>query len=232
MAEENKTGAATYSQGVNWLVGLSAAVVGAAFLHYADLVRFSTPTRIALLAVVLLFLSATYAGVNYAFWLFHIEEQRAHKERLLKTIRDLAATATEQDTSQNELNAVNGKLKNATPWVRRFHTLLLWSFSLGILISAGVIGYVLIVGVNPETEKKDTRTFGRFAVVQSAVHRVPHGREAHTFLLDQDTGSLWMMVCKQPNEVEFRRVPRVGAGGRDEDATAPSTVPLKASRSE
>jgi hypothetical protein len=56
-----------------------------------------------------------------------------------------------------------------------------------------------------------------FVVVQSAIHQTAHGREAHTFLLDQEKGALWIMICAKRGTVEFRRVQIVNVSGGLED---------------
>jgi hypothetical protein len=48
----------------------------------------------------------------------------------------------------------------------------------------------------------------RFTITQSAVHKPRKGMEAHTFLLNQQTGEVWQMVCDGPSgAVSFRRAP-------------------------
>lgn len=63
-----------------------------------------------------------------------------------------------------------------------------------------------------------TKTYAtRFVVVQSAIPHTPHGGEAHTFLLDQEKGALWIMICAKRGTVEFHRVQTVSASGGSED---------------
>lgn len=51
----------------------------------------------------------------------------------------------------------------------------------------------------------------RYAVAYSAVHQTNHGREAHTFLVEETTGNLWQMRCTPDESVEFKGVQRDGA---------------------
>lgn len=50
----------------------------------------------------------------------------------------------------------------------------------------------------------------RYAVTYSAVHQTNHGREAHTFLVDETTGNLWQMRCTPDDSVEFKGIQRDG----------------------
>jgi hypothetical protein len=54
----------------------------------------------------------------------------------------------------------------------------------------------------------------RFAVAYSAVHQTNHGREAHTFLINESTGELWQMVCAPDGTVAFTQIQRRGAASR------------------
>jgi len=54
-----------------------------------------------------------------------------------------------------------------------------------------------------------------YEIVQSALHATRQGKEAHTFLLDKKTGSIWQMKCtKTSDDVEFHRVHRFGFDGK------------------
>jgi hypothetical protein len=57
----------------------------------------------------------------------------------------------------------------------------------------------------------------RYTMTQSAVHRTAHGMQAHTFLLNQQTGAVWQMICDQKgNVVAFQRVKRLDLDGKPE----------------
>lgn len=227
MSEEGKSGGLTsYSGGVNWLVGLSAAVVAGAFLHYTDVQCLDFRVRMAYFVVALMFAAATWAGVNYAFWLFHVEEQRAYRKKLKEKLEDTALPQTKKDLYAEEVNAVDGRLKEAHKWIGRLHNVLLWGFAMGVIGAAGLLGTALWTGQKLECDKdKDKDAKGctvcapapsnaRYAVAQSAVHRTNSGNQAHTFLLDQESGALWMMVCdKDGKSVSFKWVKRTDLNG-------------------
>jgi hypothetical protein len=221
MAEESKTGALpSYSGGVNWLVGLSAAVVAGAFLHYADVQCLGLGVRMAYFTVALMFAAATWAGVNYAFWLFHADELRAAKERLDDKLNN-GITQAEWDKKNGE---IEGLKKKARRWITFHHVCLIWGFSIGVIGAATLLGTALWTGQKLECDKdKNAKNCtvcppapsnANFVVTHSAVHRTNVGMQAHTFLLNQENGSLWMMVCdKDGKNVSFQWVKRTDLHG-------------------
>jgi len=48
----------------------------------------------------------------------------------------------------------------------------------------------------------------RYAIALSAIHMTNHGREAHTFLINQSDGKLWQMVCSPDGTIAFNEVPK------------------------
>lgn len=240
MADEKKGELTSYSAGVNWLVGLSAAVVGGAFLHYTDIQPFSLGIRMAFFAVVLMFFVAIWAGVNYAFWLFHVEDDRAYRERLITKSKDTTYPEDEREKYKKAADDVKSSLEDANWWVSNvYHPALLWSFPVGLIGAAFLLGAALWTGQKIETDKdKDndckccsrcgtaqTTSVNHFVVVQSAAHRTPSRMQTHTFLLDQDKGDIWMMICgKDGKDVAFQRVKKLDLAGQEEKMGA--TTPI------
>lgn len=218
----------SYRQGVVWVVGMSAAAAGGAFLHY-DLAR-SLPmiAKAAFILVVLLFLLAIWSGVNCLFWLFY----KASEEEKLKKIEEArtqnAITTAEYDAKKT---ASQGEIDKGKKWRALYHGTLLWTFALAILLSSGLLVFgtfssASTVDKDSNAGKMDKGTqknnviepdADRFAIVQSAVHRTAHGKEAHTFLLDREKGSLWVMTCSKQGVVEFHRVRTLNIDGAPQD---------------
>src|SRR5882762_5658464 len=71
-----------YNEGVTWLVGLSAAAVGGAFLHYDALGGAPWYARLLFIVVTFFFLAAVGVGVHYAFWLYHVLNQQEREQKL------------------------------------------------------------------------------------------------------------------------------------------------------
>jgi hypothetical protein len=58
----------------------------------------------------------------------------------------------------------------------------------------------------------------RYAIALSAIHMTNHGREAHTFLINQSDGKVWQMVCSPDGTIAFNEVPKHDLGA----ATSPT----------
>jgi hypothetical protein len=64
-----------------------------------------------------------------------------------------------------------------------------------------------------------------YEVTYSANHRTSHGRETHTFLLNQATGEIWQMVCSADGKVEFRQLRRLDTAGKEQAAISNAMAP-------
>jgi hypothetical protein len=63
----------------------------------------------------------------------------------------------------------------------------------------------------PPVKAEFAQVPSHFAVTYSAVHQTNHGREAHTFLIDQSTGDVWQMICAPDGTVAFNPIQRRSA---------------------
>lgn len=119
-----------YNEGVTWLVGLSAAAVGGAFLHYETLASAPWYARVIFLAVTLCFLATVYFGVNYAFWLYRVFNQREREEELLDRARSQPALFTPPE--HDKLRQVGKEIQDAENEIKGYHNALLRSFAFGL----------------------------------------------------------------------------------------------------
>jgi len=91
-------------------------------------------------------------------------------------------------------------------WWRRWDVLgivigaVVFSVIAGLLWRGGPPKQPLVAGPPP----------ARYAITYSAVHQTNHGREAHTFLVDETTGHLWQMRCTTDDTAQFKRIQREG----------------------
>jgi hypothetical protein len=225
MASEDS--ATSYRQGIVWVVGMSAAAAGGAFLHYEQARGLSLIAKSTFLLLVLLFLVAVWSGVNCLFWLF---AKVSGEEKLKKLEEDhaqdriaVADYALKQIETQTDLD-------KAKSWRTGYHYIMLWAFAPAVLLSVVLLAFGTFSATGP-VEKKEQSTLEdrlvnqtrsktwptRFVVVQSAIHQTVHGKEAHTFLLDQEKGALWIMTCAKHGTVEFHRVQTINMSGDPED---------------
>jgi hypothetical protein len=217
--------ASSYRQGIVWVVGMSAAAAGGAFLHYDQAVALPTAAKVGLVLVVVLFLVAVWSGVNCLFWIFY---KTSGEEKLKQLEEDLAQKKIQPADYAAKKTKEEGEVADATKSRNRYHATLLWTFALAVLFSSVLFAFGTFLSAKSTKDtctqkQKDLRedavkpVADRFVVVQSAVHRTAHGKEAHTFLLDQQKGSLWVMTCSKRGIVEFDRVQTVGLNGAQED---------------
>jgi hypothetical protein len=129
-----------YNEGVTWLVGLSAAAVGGAFLHYDALSGAPWYAKALFVAASLLFLATVYFGVHYAFWLYRMSNQRERREELREQLRTETIAKEEYE---KELAAINKQIAEAADEIGKHHRHVLWSFGCGIIYAA----LLLVLGV-------------------------------------------------------------------------------------
>jgi hypothetical protein len=225
MASEDA--ATSYRQGIVWVVGMSAAAAGGAFLHYEQARGLSLIAKSSFLFLVLLFLLAVWSGVNCLFWLFN---KVSGEEKLKELEEDHAQGRTPAVDHVSKQTEIQTDLNKAKRWLTWYHYIMLWSFALAVLFSVVLLAFGTFSTAAPVERKEQSALEDgrmnparsktrptRFVVVQSAIHRTAHGKEAHTFLLDQEKGALWIMTCAKDGTVEFHRVQTVNVSGDPED---------------
>jgi hypothetical protein len=196
---------------VDW--GLAGAVFAGVFLHPEWILGRPEKMRIYLAVVLFLFGISMIGGVVYLLW---INSVRRKKEMLGEIESDLSVpVVTPNPEKRKELrdkwDSTSGELKKAQGHMNLWYAVLSVPFYLAAFL--GVVAFCVWVAwpqKSVEDGKKQPVVADplRFTITQSAVHRTKKGMEAHTFLLNQQTGEVWQMVCDGPSgAVSFRRVP-------------------------
>jgi ascorbate-specific PTS system EIIC-type component UlaA len=95
--------------------------------------------------------------------------------------------------------------------VLRYVQMAIFFFGLGMLSLAafGALNYRLFLSraAPSDNEKLAAAPFARFTMASTPQHTVAHGViGSHTFLLDQETGQLWQMVCSKGQPVSFKKI--------------------------
>ncbi|HVN06710.1 MAG TPA: hypothetical protein VMT86_19965 [Bryobacteraceae bacterium] len=205
MADTPKT-ITYYADAIKWSVGLSGAAIGGIALHFADLERTPGWVHACVVAALFGFAVSIFSGVIYLPWLNLIaraDERISEIETLLPTASGAKISVLEAEKleRQSQRKAAVDQL----PLLKMIHNL---AFAVALLtLCLGVVG-VFFYKAEPEKQAQQTN---RFLITQSAVHRTNHGMEAHTFLLDQVTGTIWQMVCQKGDQVVFREIQRMDA---------------------
>jgi hypothetical protein len=218
--------AAGYIDAVKWIVGLAGAVFAGIFLHPEWIVQRPDKMRIYFAVVLFLFGISMIGGVVYLLW---INLVRRKKELLGETESDLALPVVIPDPKKREeltgkRDRISVELKKAQGHMNFWYAVLSVPFYIAAFLS--VLALCVWVGSPQKIEKPTTIPVPlRFTITQSALHKTKKGMEAHTFLLNQQTGQVWQMVCdSQGKVISFRRVPWLDSNGnseKDEAASSP-----------
>lgn len=217
-----------YSDGVKWTIGLSGAAVAGAFLHLDELSKQPTPGRWILAFAVACFAISIISGVNYLHWLMAADVARIRIPEIEKEQIDLGtpdpadkAKVERCDTLDKRHKRYVKKIERAYVVSPRWHVAYIVNFIIAAAL-ATIIFFAAIVrhSAQPDGQQNKQCNVGkcpttvapanRFVVTYSALHQGRHGKETHTFLLDQQTGQLWQMRCNASGTVEFRQIAVAG----------------------
>ncbi len=196
-----------YRDGAKWLVSIAGAIVAGSFTQYEKVLLLPFWVKCLFFAAILTFLMITILGVFQYYWLNRASNQEAR--------------AADTALAQKERDDAAAGLIEAKDQIKLYHRVLIWCFAVATLFSAvtlfGAVFYsrpenrqagVYFLGDTPNTPP--TTALG-YEVVQTAVHQTEHGKEAHTLLLNRDTGEIWQMTCDGATLVQFQKVRRVDA---------------------
>jgi len=201
------------SQGVNWLVGLSGAAIGGALAKLDWVLKFPKSGKVAFLIAALFFLLSILAGVFYAFQLFALKQKKQKlDEEKSKQAPDDHAIAN----AQTALNDANAK-------VRRFHNATMATFAAASISTLFCLGFVLFRSTIPP--KPPPLVVNHFTLTNVPVHVGGKLSHSHTFLLNQQSGEVWLMTCRAGKLVEFRRVQKFKLDGTPEAEIATPAKP-------
>lgn len=139
-----------YNEGVTWVVGLSAAAAGGAFLHYDALSGAQPLVRALFFFVAGCFLGTVGVGVQYAFWLHYARNAQDREQQLRERENRQAETADALEYSR-ELQAITNNIGEARKHVASLHKYLHWLFSSGLVGAAILLGLALIPGGQTQT---------------------------------------------------------------------------------
>jgi hypothetical protein len=207
MADSPKT-ITYYADAIKWSVGLSGAAIGGIALHFADLDRTPGWVHACVVAALFAFAVSIFSGVIYLPWLNLIaraDERISEIEMLLPAAT--GAKVTELEAEKLDRQSQRKAAVDRLPLLKMIHNV---AFAVALLtLCLGVVG-VFFYKAEPAKLAQETN---RYVMTQSAVHRTNHGMEAHTFLLDQVTGTIWQMFCQKGDQVQFREIQRTDANG-------------------
>jgi hypothetical protein len=163
-----------------------------------------------------LFAISILCGVNYLHWLMAYETDRDRRKEITNELATLATTDPRRSLLEERFK--NHTIRSDRSYIvkPRWHISYLVSFLFASVLSTAML-FLAIIHPRPEacdSKKKpecpcnlpsgaSAAPPDRFIVTYSALHQGAHGKETHTFLLDQQTGEVWQMRCFAKNQVEF-----------------------------
>lgn len=198
-------------QGANWLVGLSGAALGGALAKLDWILKFPTSGKIAFLVAAFFFLASILAGVFYAFQLFALKQR---KQKLEEEKRS-------QPLDVNAVTEARTRLAEANQKVRGYHNATMVTFALAGVATLFCLGFQLFIPTSPPPPPKPIPA-SHYTLTNVPVHIGGRLSHSHTFLLNQQTGEVWLMTCRPDKTVDFRRVQKLKLDGTPEEVTAPT----------
>jgi hypothetical protein len=171
--------------------------------------------RAGMVGFACLLLLSIATGVEYMRWLNGALTWRQRLDEI-----DAVADPAKQAALKDDREAVEKRLIKARKQVPRWHRATSWIFRIACGFAALGLAAAAEWPLQPLEKKADPPAAqipqARFTVTYSAVHQTAHGREAHTFLLDQSTGDLWQMICASNGLVSFQHIYRRDYDGKPE----------------
>jgi hypothetical protein len=206
MASSSNTDSHSLSrEGSKWMVSIAGAVVAGAFTQYDKVLLLPVWLKISFLFAIFVFLCITFLGVSQFYWLNRASNQEAR--------------VNEPTLTDAERSAASDGLRQAKDQVKNYHYALMGCFAAATLFSAATLFGAVLVG-KPENKQGAVNFVDEIAapapmpvlgyeLVLTAVHQTRHGREAHTLLLNRETGETWQMVCDGVAMIRFQKVHKV-----------------------
>jgi hypothetical protein len=197
------------SQAANWFVGLSGAAVGGALAKLDFVERFPRSAKVFFVLAAGAFLVSTVSGIFYYFQLLAAGQakERVDREEARNPLNHEAL-----EKAKTERDSANKKLS-------QFHTETLFSFPVACLMTWLCLMCVLIWGLAPAAAPTN-----RYTVASATVHENGQTQDNYTFVLDQQTGAMWLMETQPDKTVEFRKVKRLKLDGTPEVDDAATTA--------
>lgn len=221
MADEKESLFSKAGQGANWLVGLAGAAVGGGLAKLDELKTFPLIAKCAVLLATLGFLVAIIAGIFYYFETLEVAQA---KEKLDKAEAAEPPDPQKLKEAKKARTEANGRLS-----LYHYGSLIFFSFA-SLATFAGFCDVIFAAGQEPPKPPAAPPP-NHFSIVNVPVQINGRLSHSHTFLLDEQTGDTWLMMCQPNNKsVEFRRVSRLKLDGTSEGASS-SAMPKGAAKS-
>jgi len=202
----------------NWFVGLAGAAVGGGLAKLDMVEKFPLGAKVFYVLATAAFLWSIVSGIFYYFQLLSLAQAKDKVDQEEK----------KNPKDQTKLNAATAARVEANKKLSTFHTGTLLSFPFACLFTVACLGLVLFTPT-VEANKPPVpppEPSNHFTLVTVPVHASGRLLHDHTFLLDQQQGAIWLMVCQHDKTVEFKRVKQLKLDGTLEDENPASSTQL------
>lgn len=233
MAEAPDSARGQYGETVKWILAIASGAIGAGFLHINEIEAQAVWVQGLLALSFIAFVLSVWSGMYYLLWVTTVPVVRqtlGEYKAAIQELRDPNGSDAEKKAElESKIKIEEKKVSDAKDAMPGWHKFYTYAFSAALACSAlallsGLVNHALAKGHSVDDGcKKDVADHGgsqtpqhftHYSMVYSAVHRTAMGhREAHTFLMNDETGELWQMVCDGTKRVVFQKVPRIERSG-------------------
>jgi hypothetical protein len=214
-----------YRESGKWTIGLSSASLLAAAGGVEKVQKGPWFFQLIFAVFVIVSMASLFCAGLYYFALTNYgntyeRAQRIWKQRAARGDFNPAALETDAavatvDTPA-ELQEVATTYRGDIQRYRKWHSRTIgWLVANIVLVPTVLVGALFGSTAPPPASGKPP--VPHYSIAVSGSHRGADGKmHVHTFLLSENTGEVWQMICRGPDRVEFVRVPV-------EDLAIPST---------
>jgi hypothetical protein len=215
MVDTSSSATGTYGEGVKWILAIAAAAIAGAFVHLSEIKQESIGVQGLVALSLIAFVYSIWTGMYYLLWLNTVplvrDRIKQNEEELTAVpITDVAKKAEIEGRIAKQRETIKISETAMPSWYKHY------TYSFSTALVCATVALLLSMVMNAASEKAtkasgdhNTISHPHYSLALSAVHATGKGREAHTFLINDETGDLWQMVCDKGGHVAFQKVKRI-----------------------
>jgi hypothetical protein len=215
MVDTSSSATSTYGEGVKWILAIAAAAIAGAFVHLSEIKQESIGVQGFVALSLIAFVYSIWTGMYYLLWVNTVplvrDRIKQNEEELTAVPNTDVAKKAEIERRIAEQTETIKISESAMPsWYKHY------TYSFSTALVCATVALLLSMVMNAASKKASnvgvehqTISHSHYSLALSAVHATGKGREAHTFLINDETGDLWQMVSDQGGHVAFQKVKRI-----------------------
>ena len=223
---ESTSSYGSYAEGLKWVLTIATAAIAGAFLHIKEIEAESGTVQVFIALALSAFVVCAWAGMHYLMWFNLValrKERIKENQTAINETDQTEAGLKRRESLQKRIDSDTRDIQTSERTMPTWYGIFTYAFSgalvfalLGIFISIGVHASIADHSKGQEDPKKviqvqngSSAARDRFHIVYSAIHAAVHGKEPHTFLINDERGEVWQMVCQDKEHVTFQKIPVV-----------------------